>query len=170
MQGLVPAKIVSVDPAKKLYRVEIQGMTPPEGWVAEVLYPIGDDGKQTDRRLLVGAKVWVEFMGGDSNHPIIVGHRNGNTGNETAWRRIANDNIQLVADDVLEFKAKTIRLIATDGIEVTSPMLTTTGEIRAQGLIYSATDVKAMTVSLTIHVHTSTKAGSPSELSGNPKT
>ncbi|MEC7119670.1 MAG: phage baseplate assembly protein V [Pseudomonadota bacterium] len=169
MQGLVPAKVVSVDPAKKQYRVQIQGVTPAKGWVAEVLYPIGDDGKITDRLLRVDAKVWVEFMGGDSNHPIIVGHRNGNAANETAWRKIAHANIQLWADDVLELKAKTIRLIATERVEIDSPMLTTTGALQAQGLIYSATDIQAMTVSLTIHIHANTKSGSASEFSGLPK-
>lgn len=73
--------------------------------IAEMCYPIGDDSRGTEIRMVPGMPVWLAFRGGDERYPIIVGNRPVNTGNEQSTRRWNHDNFEINADKVLTINA-----------------------------------------------------------------
>lgn len=173
LSGLNPATILSVDRAAKTCMVLIEGITPPDGWEAEIMYPIGDDGAVTDRQIVVGALVYVDFLGGDSNHPIVVGARNKKRGNETEWRRIAQTNIELnagidaliTAGSGLKLLAQSVEVSASGALLLQAESIVLNAQnialnapnVTATGSVWAAGDVRAGTVSLLTHIHTNTK-------------
>jgi hypothetical protein len=111
--GKYPAIVTHYDPATRLCRVKIPAIAEnadvdPE---AEIAYPLGDKPKikdgvvTTEIEILVGDDVWVEFLNGDQNHPIIVNHRCPRIGNDVDWRRWHHANVQVIADDQMLFNA-----------------------------------------------------------------
>ncbi|MBV4524390.1 hypothetical protein KVG88_30410 [Pseudomonas sp. SWRI74] len=66
--------------------------------IAEMSYPMGDDSRGTEIRIVPGMPVWLAFRGGDERYPIIVGNRPVNTGNEQSTRRWNHDNFEFNAD------------------------------------------------------------------------
>jgi hypothetical protein len=116
-----PAIIRAVNRERREVRVEIPPFTDgaAEWPIAEIEYPIGDDSRNTEIRLVVDLEVWVAFIAGDPRRPIITGFRNPNAGNEVAWRRWNHDNIEHNADDVANINAKTINLTAGSQINLT---------------------------------------------------
>lgn len=108
---LYPGFVRSVDRARREVRVEIPPFTDGASiWpLAEINYPIGDDAKNTEIRIVEGLPVNISFHNGDPRYPIIMGYRNAHTGNGVGWRRWAHDNIEQNADDTLNLNAgKTI--------------------------------------------------------------
>lgn len=69
-----PAFIRSVDRAAREVRVEVPPFTDGADVLplAEIEYPIGDDSKNTEIRLVVGLPIWVAFVAGD---PVSDHHR-----------------------------------------------------------------------------------------------
>jgi len=66
--------------------------------IAEMSYPMGDDSRGTEIRMVPGMPIWLAFRGGDERYPIIVGNRPVNTGNEESTRRWNHENIEHNAD------------------------------------------------------------------------
>lgn len=173
LSGLSPATILSVNRAAKTCMVLIEGVTPAEGWEAEIMYPMGDDGAVTDRQIVDGARVYVDFLGGDSNHPIVVGARNKKRGNETEWRRIAQKNIELKASldtliesgqalkllaQTVEMSAQGTLLLQADNIILNAQNIALNAPtVAVSGTLSAAVNVLAGAVSLLTHIHTNTR-------------
>lgn len=103
----------------RVCRVHIEGLTDgaEEFPIAAIEYPLGDKSKNTEIEILVGDLVWIAFIGGDTNRPIITGYRNPEDGNDVDWRRIHHKNIEQTADNQYIIKAKTV-LIEADDIQI----------------------------------------------------
>lgn len=117
-----PAFIRSVDRGAREVRVEVPPYTDGADVLplAQIEYPIGDDSKDTEIRLVEGLPVWVAFEAGDPRYPIITGYRNPNTGNVVGWRRWNHDNIELNADQVANINAGKVVNINADTINLTA--------------------------------------------------
>lgn len=102
-----PGIIRAVDRARREVRVEVPPFTDgaAEWPVAEIEYPIGDDSRDTEIRLVIDREVWISFIAGDPRRPIITGFRNPNVGNEVGWRRWNHDNLEINADAVVTINA-----------------------------------------------------------------
>jgi hypothetical protein len=66
--------------------------------IAEMSYPMGDDSRGTEIRMVPGMPIWLAFRGGDERYPIIVGNRPVSTGNEQSTRRWNHENFEHNAD------------------------------------------------------------------------
>lgn len=117
-----PAFVRSVDRAAREVRVEVPPYTDgADVWpLAQIEYPIGDDSKDTEIRIVEGLPIWVAFEAGDPRYPIITGYRNPNTGNEVGWRRWNHDNIEWNADSVANINAGTVCNIEAETINLTA--------------------------------------------------
>lgn len=104
---LYPGFVRSVDRARREVRVEIPPLTDGASiWpLAEINYPIGDDSRNTEIRIVEGLSVNISFHNGDPRYPVIMGFRNPNIGNEVGWRRWNHDNIEWNADAVVNINA-----------------------------------------------------------------
>lgn len=102
-----PGIIRIVDRERREVRVEIPPFTDGAGElpIAEIEYPIGDDTRDTEIRLVEGREVWIEFIAGDPRRPLITGYRNPNVGNVVGMRRWNHDNFEINADDVFTVNA-----------------------------------------------------------------
>jgi hypothetical protein len=119
---IYPAFVRAVDRNRREIRVEIPPLTDGASiWpLAEINYPIGDDSKDTEIRIVEGLPVNVSFHNGDPRYPVIMGYRNPHVGNEVGWRRFNHDNIEANADDVINLNAgQTINLTAGTSIVLT---------------------------------------------------
>lgn len=114
---------------------------------AEILYPIGDDSKLTEIKIIVGDKVWCEYIQGDTRRALITGYRNAQSGNTTGTRRFAQDIINLDAGQSINLKA---------GQEIN---LTVGG----MTLKITSDDVIANGISLINHVHFVPREGQDSQ-------
>ncbi len=130
--GPYPAVVKSYDAASRLCRVQIPGINDgaevyPQ---AEIIYPLGDKSKSgihsTEIEVLAGDLVWVEFVGGNPEYPVITGYRNPQTGNSLAWRKWHHANIELDGDATINVNAPAIN---------TTGVLTQTGNVTVQGNI-----------------------------------
>lgn len=113
---------------------------------AEIHYPIGDDSKVTEIRIIVGDSVWCEYIQGDTRRALITGYRNPQSGNTVGTRRIAQDivhldadqNVKLDAGQVIDLNAgQTINLTAGQAINLTVGGMTlqiTSGDVIANGI------------------------------------
>lgn len=104
-----PAIIRQVDRERREVRVEIPPYTDGAGElpIAEISYPIGDDSRDTEIRLVEGREVWVSFIAGDPRRPLITGFRNPNIGNVVGMRRWNHDSFEINADQVFTVNAGT---------------------------------------------------------------
>ena len=102
LPDLYPAFIDEYDEKKRLCRIKIPGIT--DGCdvypVAEFNYPIGDKSEHTEIRIKKNDRVWVSFQHGDARHPVIMGYRPRHRKNETGWRRIQHENVDIRADSI----------------------------------------------------------------------
>jgi hypothetical protein len=135
--------------------------------IAEMCYPMGDDSRGTEIRIVVGMPVWLAFRGGDERYPIIVGNRPVNSGNEQSTRRWNHDNFEFNADEVVTINAGTaIRLVVggttytltPDGIASKSAAHTIKGPVTQTG-----GDMTSDGISAQHHKHPSAPPGPPSE-------
>lgn len=135
-----PGFIRQVDRDRREVRVEIPPFTDgaSELPIAEIEYPIGDDSRDTEIRLVEGREVWIEFIAGDPRRPLITGFRNPNKGNVVGMRRWNHDNFEINADQVF-----TVNAGAKIALVVGGASITITPESIAQ--IAAALSIKAVT-------------------------
>ncbi|WP_348686700.1 hypothetical protein [uncultured Cobetia sp.] len=103
LAGKWPALVTAYDAGSRTCEVSIPGITDGAegGLIAEIEYPIGDKSRHetmTEIEILVGDKVWVEFIQGDPRYPLITGWRNPTVGNSVGWRRWHHANMQMLTD------------------------------------------------------------------------
>ena len=116
-----PAVIESYNPETRLYRISIPGRTDgaevfPE---AEALYPIGDDSRETEALIKNGAEVWVEFIGGDARHGLILGYRQRRVGNMVDLRYWKQANIELeAASDFYAHAGESVRINGGQTVDI----------------------------------------------------
>lgn len=123
-----PAIIRKVDRDRREVRVEIPPYTDGAGElpIAEICYPIGDDSRDTEIRLVEGREVWVSFIAGDPRRPLITGFRNPNVGNVVGMRRWNHDSFEINADQVFTVNAGTKIALVVGG----SSLIITAGAIQ----------------------------------------
>lgn len=102
-----PGFIRLVDRDRREVRVEIPPFTDGASQlpIAEIEYPLGDDSRNTEIRLVEGRGVWIEFIAGDPRRPLITGFRNPNSGNVVGVRRWNHDNFEINADEEFTINA-----------------------------------------------------------------
>ncbi|WP_434779865.1 hypothetical protein [Neisseria sp. Ec49-e6-T10] len=104
--ALYPAVVKSIDRDKRKVKFEMEGFTSgahelPE---AELMYAFGDRPENTEVEIIVGDLVWVDFLYGDQNYPILVGRRNKASENIIKLRKWHHENIELNADQEVTIK------------------------------------------------------------------
>ncbi len=114
MFGKWPAVVTAWDRERRECRVSIPGVTDGADTMplAEIEYPIGDKSEHTELRVIVGDRVWVEFIRGDPRYPLITGWRTKRTGNDnTKTRRHHHENFERHADagDIHDHASDNIR-------------------------------------------------------------
>lgn len=116
-----PGFIRGVDRDRREVRVEIPPFTDgaSELPIAEIEYPIGDDSRDTEIRLVDGREVWIEFIAGDPRRPLITGFRNPNKGNVVGMRRWNHDNFEINADEVFTVNAGAKIALIVGGASIT---------------------------------------------------
>jgi len=138
LSNYTPAFVTAYDQATKLARVRIPGLTDgaDEFPQAMLCYPIGDKGEHTDIRILVGDRVWVDFVNGDPRFPIIVGFRPKETDNAIDVRRMHHKNMEFTADTDLTVTATggTVLIKAGTLIKLQAPAITLDGPTTVTGL------------------------------------
>lgn len=107
---LYPAKIISYDKQSRTANVSIAGVTDgaPNGLIAHVAYPIGDDDRDTEREILSDADCWVFFEKGDMASPVVAFYRRHGVGAVVDVRRIRQANIELLARHHIKMNADSI--------------------------------------------------------------
>ena len=140
--GPYPAVVKSYDAVSRLCRVQIPGINDgaevyPQ---AEIIYPLGDKSKSgthsTEIEILAGDLVWVEFVGGNPEYPVITGYRNPQTGNSLAWRKWHHVNLALDGDATINVTAPAINttgVLTQTGNEVIDGDVTLTGNQSISG-------------------------------------
>lgn len=182
---LYPGFVRVVDRARREVRVEIPPLTDGASiWPkADINYPIGDDSKDTEIRIVEGLPVNISFHNGDPRYPVIMGFRNPHVGNEVGWRRWNHDNIEWNADKEAHVAAgetinldsgKVININAGDSINLvvggTSIKLTASDIQQAAAAIgikgpvtQTGGDMTSGGKSVQHHTHPSAPPGPPSE-------
>jgi len=166
---IYPGFVRSVNRARREVRVEIPPLTDGAStWpLAEINYPIGDDSRNTEIRIVEGLPVNISFHNGDPRYPVIMGFRNPHIGNEVGWRRFNHDNFEVNADAVVNINAgesinlvvggTSLRLTAQDikaiaaAIGLKGPVTQTGGDMTSDG------------ISVQHHKHPTAALGPPSE-------
>jgi len=100
MPSLTPGFVASYDADTRTCRVRIPGVTDgakvyPE---AEIMQALGDKSEDTEIEILVNDRVWLSFINGDPNYPVIVGFRARNQSNMVGTRHWHHENIKSDAD------------------------------------------------------------------------
>ena len=164
-----PGFIRAVDAARREVRVEIPPFTDgaSELPIAEIEYPIGDDSRDTEIRLVIGREVWIEFIAGDPRRPLITGFRNPNVGNVIGMRRWNHDNFEINADQVLTINAGTAINLVVGGtsIKLTGAEIASIAAAhKVQGAIaQTGGDITSDGISVQHHKHPTAALGPPSE-------
>jgi hypothetical protein len=156
---LYPGVVRSVDRGRREIRVEIPPLTDGASiWpLAEINYPIGDDSKDTEIRIVEGLPVNVSFHNGDPRYPVIMGYRNPHIGNEVGWRRWNHDNIEWNADKVVNINAgESINLVVGGtSIKLTSGAIKAIAQaVGIQGPVtQTGGDMTSDSISVQTHTH-----------------
>lgn len=105
-----PCQVISYNPQKRTVQVQIHGLTDgsDNGLTATLAYPIGDDDRDTERRLLdelPKADGWVFFEGGNVSKPVLFAYRSHGTGALVDIRNIRQKHINLIADETVTITA-----------------------------------------------------------------
>ena len=164
--GFWPAKILSYDQASHTAQVHIAGLTDglTDGITADFAYPVGDDDKDTERLITLGADVDVYFERGQPENPVIAFYRSHRAGGMKDIRRIRQKNIELLATQRLYLKAPNVVIDANVTI---NGDITHTGDQTTTGTITGSTDVVGAGKSLASHLHLGVKGGN--DTSGMPQ-
>ena len=149
--GFYPATILSYSAASRSAQVHIPGLTDgaSEGLTAIFAYPVGDDDRDTERKILTGAEVYVFFEQGEAHAPVIAFFRSHGNGAVVDTRRIRQKNIELLADAVITMQAPDVRLIGD---------LSVTGNVTVSGTVDGGV-VKQGSVVLGSHRHGGVDSG-----------
>lgn len=133
LPGKYPAVVKSYDKTTRTCKVEIPGLTDNADTLmtAEILTAIGSRSgasqqNPTDIEILPGDLCWVEFISGDARNPLIVGARNGKTGNDVDFARIHQKNIELLATAIINIKGATVNI--EGNVAITGGTLTHQGK------------------------------------------
>lgn len=114
---------------------------------AEIEYPVGCKSRagqyETEIEILPGDTVWISFVGGDPRYPVITGYRNPQAGNSVDWRRFHHRNLELLADQLMNFiaggnllvKSGTHVTVQAPHVTIDSPETDVTGKLTVQGLL-----------------------------------
>lgn len=149
MPGRYPAIVKTYSQVKRTCRVEIPGLTDggdvmPE---AEIEYPVGCKSRsgqyETELEIFPGDTVWVSFVGADPRYPVITGYRNPQAGNSVDWRRFHHKNMELLADQLMNFiagsdllvKSGTHVTVQAPHVTIDSPQTDVTGKLTVQGML-----------------------------------
>lgn len=170
-----PGFIRKVDRVRREVRVEIPPFTDgaSELPIAEIEYPIGDDSKNTEIRLVEGRGVWIEFIAGDPRRPLITGYRNPNTGNVVGMRRWNHDNFEINANEVFTINAGakialivggTSLVLTPESIAEIAAALSVKAAVAIEGAVaQTGGDMTSAGISVQHHKHPSAPSGPPSE-------
>ena len=91
------AKILSYNAQNRTANVHIIGLTDgaEDGLVATFAYPVGDDDRDTELKIVTGNDCYVFFESNDPARPVIAFYASHGTGALTDIRRIQQKNIEL---------------------------------------------------------------------------
>jgi len=131
-----PGFVVSYDAPTRTARVNFPGAEGAEEFpVATFCYPIGDKSEHTDIRVLPGDRVWLDFIGDDPRHPIILGFRPKETDNAIDVRRLHHKRIELVADTDMLLQGTSGNMLIKAGSTITlqAPNIVLDGATRVTG-------------------------------------
>lgn len=116
--GFFQAKIVSYNDLARTARVTIPTVTDgiDEGITATFAYPVGHDDRDTELEILSGADCYIFFQQGDPSSPVIWAYSSHGVGAVIDYRRIRQENIELLAraninieaEETLHLKAKNV--------------------------------------------------------------
>lgn len=149
--GFYPATILSYSAASRSAQVHIPGLTDgaSEGLTAIFAYPVGDDDRDTERKILTGAEVYVFFEQGQAHAPVIAFFRSHGSGVVVDTRRIRQKNIELLADAVITLQAPTVQVVGDVSV---------TGNLTVSGTVDGGV-VKQGSVVLGSHRHGGVDSG-----------
>nr|DAV81115.1 MAG TPA: baseplate protein [Caudoviricetes sp.] len=181
MSGFFPGVVASYDKAKRLVTVTIPGLadTPVP---AELMYSLGDratpiaSGLATEIEIVPGDHVWLQFIGGDSRYPLVVGFRNPQAGNRVDWRAWHHKNIMLKADEEIIIDTPgTVRITGSEAVSIVTKVAhvtaTESATIKSQSVTIDAPSTScngALSVSgaLTVNGGAAISGGSGAVVSG----
>ena len=117
------AKILSYNAQNRTANVHIIGLTDgaEDGLVATFAYPVGDDDRDTELKIVVGNDCYVFFESNDPARPVIAFYASHGSGAVVDTRRIKQENIELLAQS---------------SIKIESPAISMTGELTLNGSQY----------------------------------
>jgi len=149
---LVRAKILSYNAKGRTAQVHIHGLTDgaSEGLTATFAYPVGDDDRDTERRIVVGSDVYVFFEDGDQASPVIAFYTSHSTKNLVDVRRIRQKNIELLAEQGVLIE--TPKLVIKADVEIQGNV-TQKGDYTASGTVTGKKDVIGGGISTKEHNH-----------------
>ena len=149
---LVRAKILSYNAKGRTAQVHIHGLTDgaSEGLTATFAYPVGDDDRVTERRIVVGSDVYVFFEDGDQASPVIAFYTSHSTKNLVDVRRIRQKNIELLAEQGVLIE--TPKLVIKADVEIQGNV-TQKGDYTASGTVTGEKDVIGGGISSIGHKH-----------------
>lgn len=139
MMHIYPAIVRAYDRETRQCRIEIPGLTDGADVLplAECLQPLGDRTADNETRIKPGDDVFVQFLQGDPRHPVIIGFRAKNTGNNVGRRHFEQDNIHTEADETQLHTAGTSYTIEA-GDSITLKVGGSTIVINASGITATA--------------------------------
>ncbi len=112
--GFYPATILSYDKKARTAKITVEPITNglSDGITATFAYPVGHDDRDTELEILEGAECYVFFNQGDPYSPVIWSYRSHGTGAVTDYRRIRQQNIELLAQNNIKLEAVTVDIYA----------------------------------------------------------
>lgn len=141
--GFYPAKILSYNSQKRTCMVSIGPFTrgSSTGKEAKIAYPIGHDDYDTEIMIKVGMDVYVFFEAGLLSAPVVAFCRSHGVGATQGIRRIRQDTIELIANNV-KIDAGNVQITGNTTIDqsvsvanaVTAPTITGTDNVTGGGV------------------------------------
>lgn len=106
--GDYPAKILSVDKESKTARVSMEPFTKglEEEVTATFAFPVGHDDRDTEIEVLEGAECYIFFLQGEPRSPVIWSYRSHGKDSVVDYRRIRQENIELLARNRINIEAQ----------------------------------------------------------------
>lgn len=169
--GDYPAKILSVDKESKTARVSIEPFTKglAEGVTATFAFPVGHDDRDTEIEVLEGAECYVFFLQGEPHSPVIWSYRSHGKGSVVDYRRIRQENIELLArnqinieaQEELNLTAKRVTINATEQLIINANSKQNgTQEVTGKSTLAANSTIGGMNFS--VHYHIDSRNGNTS--------
>ena len=140
--GFFQAKIISYNDNGRTARVSIPTVTDgiDEGITATFAYPVGHDDRDTEIEILEGADCYIFFQQNDPSSPVIWAYSSHGVGAVVDYRRIRQENIELLArtninlsaDDTIHLMAKNV-IIDAEVVTVNTKTYTVNGDSTHNG-------------------------------------